>query len=75
MTEQVYATLYFYADDPDSMRRFRLCNKAEDVMIVLFSLDQWLRHEIKYNDREELQVARDKLWGLCNEYEVDPLED
>ena len=44
-------------------------------MIVLFSLDQWLRGEIKYNDRAELHIARDKLWELCNEYEIDPLED
>ena len=76
MTEDpVYATLYFYANDDDSMRRFKLCSKAENMMLLLHQIDRWLRDEIKYNDREELQVARDELWELCNEYEIDLLED
>lgn len=69
----VYATLHFYYGDPDSMRRYRLCNNAEYMMIALYELDRWLRNEIKYNDKEELSAARDQLMDLCDEYEIDLL--
>ena len=73
--EPVYATLHFYYSDPDSMRRYNLCNKAEDLKGILFEYDQWLRAEIKYHEKEELQPARDGFWEICNAYEVDPWED
>lgn len=36
--------------------------------LVAWDLDQWLRSEIKYQDKNELQSARDKLWELINDY-------
>ena len=51
--EPVYATLHFYYNDPDSMRRFRLCNQAEDLKLVLWGLDRWLRCETKYGITDE----------------------
>ena len=35
--ELVYATLHFYHDDPDSMRRYRECNQAADVKLALWN--------------------------------------
>jgi hypothetical protein len=85
--EPVYATLHFYYNDPDSMRRFRLCNQAEDLKLAMFEFDWWLRNRIKYNDSaideqrisedgiEWLQIARDQLWKRCADYGIDLTED
>ena len=85
--EPVYATLHFYHNDPDSMRRFRLCNQAEGMKLVLWELDQWLRNKIKYNDAdlperqvsEEglvlLQIVRDQLNDQCEDYGIDIWDD
>jgi hypothetical protein len=71
--EPVYATLHFYYDDPDSMRRFRECNQAADVKSALWKYDRWLRDQLKYHerdDREGLQVARDRLWIVFGEHGI-----
>ena len=85
--EPVYATLHFYHNDADSMRRFRLCNQAEGMKLVLWELDQWLRNKIKYNDAdlperqvsEEglvlLQIVRDQLNDQCEDYGIDIWDD
>ena len=66
----VYATLHFYYDDPDSMRRYKRCNDAEMVCIALSEYDNWLRSRIKYDEREELQPARDALYRIFDEFGV-----
>ena len=66
----VYATLHFYYDDPDSMRRYKRCNDAETVCIALSEYDNWLRNRIKYDNREELQPARDALYRIFDEFAV-----
>jgi hypothetical protein len=71
--ELVYATLHFYYDDPDSMRRFRECNQAADVKSALWKYDRWLRDQLKYHERDDwegLQVARDRLWIALGEHGV-----
>ena len=73
--EPVYATLHFYHDDPESMRRFRKIQKTDDFSGVLFEFDQWLRSEIKYHEHEEYQPVRDEFWRFCDERGVDPWED
>jgi hypothetical protein len=41
-----------------------------ELYLVLWDLDQYLRDEVKHNDREDLQEVRDKLheymeyWGV-----------
>lgn len=37
---------------------------------VVWDLDQWLRHKIKYNDHDELQIVRDKLWEIMKDRDV-----
>ena len=73
--EPVYATLHFYYDNPDSMRRFRKMQQIDDYAGVLFELDQWLRNKIKYEEHEEYQPARDEFWKFCEYYGIDPMED
>lgn len=34
---------------------------------LLWEYDQWLRSQIKYSDRYELQPARDKLYELLKD--------
>ena len=38
---------------------------------VLSEMDNWLRSEIKYHDKGELQVARDKLHELMQDAGVE----
>ena len=74
----VYATLHFYYDDPDSMRRFRECNQAADVKCAIRQFDQWLRDQVKHYDREDvetLQEVRDQLWRAFGEYGVNLDDD
>lgn len=73
--EPVYVTLHFYYNDSDSMRRYKLVNKAQDMSTILFDLDQWLRSKIKYEDMDELQPARDKLWEFAGYFDYDIWED
>ena len=73
--EPVYATLHFYHNDPESMRRFRKIQKVDDFSGVLFEFDQWLRSEIKYHEHEEYQPVRDEFWKFCEHYGIDPWED
>ena len=70
-------TFHFYYDDPDSMRRLDECMKASDFKSVLFQLDQWLRNQIKYVDRDHtvLQEIRDRFWEICETYSIDPYEE
>jgi ATP sulfurylase len=69
--EPVYASLHFYYDDPDSMRRFRECNQAADVKLALWAFDTELRRRWKYGKESEqgMTVAevRSLLWETLNE--------
>ena len=74
----VYATLHFYYDDPDSMRRMKECMDAPNVRSLLFDYDQWLRDQIKYHERPDeagLQAARDMLWKIADENGIDIWEE
>ena len=74
-TEPVYATLHFYYNDQESMRRFRKIQRVDDFSGVLFEFDQWLRYQIKYAEYDEYQPVRDEFWKFCEHYGVDPWED
>lgn len=37
---------------------------------LLWEYDQWLRGEIKYSDRYELQPARDKLHEIARDHNI-----
>jgi len=73
VSELPFATLRFYANDPDSMRRFRLCLQAEEMHNLLFELSHNTIHdemeyrcadnhdgEVAYNT---LQWVQDQIWA------------
>jgi hypothetical protein len=37
----------------------------------LIELDEWLRSEIKYKDRAELQEFRDKFWEILRDNNIE----
>ena len=45
--------------------------KASAMYATLWELDQWLRAEIKYAGREQLDEVRDKLRELMNDNHID----
>jgi len=46
---------------PDDRDEFTIANNAMNFYQTCRNLDEWLRGEIKYKKRNELQEARDKL--------------
>jgi hypothetical protein len=83
--EPVYATLHFYYNDPDSMRRFRLCNQAEDTRLALWEYDNKLRAFVKhgvensiYADQEPeevIRMVRELFHSYLGDYGIDLTED
>lgn len=63
------ATLEFNL--PEDNQEFELASKALKMYSTLWDLDVWLRSEIKYNDKEHLEVVRDKLRELMNDNRID----
>jgi len=55
---------------PEEENEFRQAMAATRYLTILIRIDEFLRSQIKYEEREELQEIRDKLWELINEYEV-----
>ena len=43
------------------------CVKADSLYLSLWELDQYLREQIKYHEKNELQVVRDRLSGILFE--------
>jgi hypothetical protein len=66
-------TMHFYTDDPDSMRRFRLCNQAEGMKLVLWEFDQWLRGETKYGITDEFMRSMQRTYDAEREVAEDVL--
>ena len=63
------ATLEFNL--PEENQEFELMSKALKIYSTLWDLDVWLRSEIKYNDKEHLEVVREKLRELMNDNRID----
>ena len=55
---------------PEDNQEFILHTKASKMYCTLWELDQWLRGEIKYKDKE-LDEIRDKLRELMNDNSID----
>jgi hypothetical protein len=55
---------------PEENQEFELHTKASKMYCTLWELDQWLRGEIKYKDKE-LDEVRDKLRELMNDNRID----
>ena len=61
--EPVYATLHFYHDDPDSMRRYRECNQAGEVRDAVGEYAQWLHAKVKYGGDEDGHSQLTEAWN------------
>ena len=55
---------------PEDNQEFELATKASKMYCTLWELDNWLRQEIKYKDKE-LDEVRDKLHELMKENRID----
>jgi hypothetical protein len=55
---------------PEDNQEFELATKASKMYSTLWELDNWLRGEIKYKDKE-LDEVRDKLRELMNDNRID----
>lgn len=56
---------------PEENQEFELATKAPKMYSTLWEFDQWLRSEIKYSGREELDEIRDKLRELMSNNNID----
>lgn len=65
------ATLTFNMEDPDDESAHKLCLKALELALVLSEMDNWLRNEIKYCDKNDYQAVRDKLCEFMVGHTVD----
>ena len=65
-------TLTFDMTDRDGRRHLRDALQGEDMRLVLWEMDQWLRNIIKYKDEDEycFEEMRNKLFELCDEYSI-----
>ena len=56
---------------PEDNQEFELHTKASKMYCTLWELDQWLRSEIKYKDKEHYEPVRDKLQELMADNRID----
>ena len=63
------AKIEFNLDDPDDIFQFNVHNKAQDMALVLWDIDQWLRSEIKYKDKPYDEV-REELSNIMDDREI-----
>jgi hypothetical protein len=54
---------------PEEDSEFEACANARNLATILWDLDQWLRTEQKYNERESIPVdeLREKLRTMLSE--------
>lgn len=55
---------------PEDKHDLTYAMKGLDLYLSLWDMDQWLRGEIKYQGRNELQEVRDKLYELMRDRNV-----
>lgn len=57
-------------DLPDDECQFKIASTSMEWALAMFDLDNWLRGQIKYGDKEEYQPVRDKLHEILQEYNI-----
>jgi len=57
-------------DLPEENQDLKRCLSATDLCSVIFELDQWLRSQVKYHGREDFQEARDHLYELMDQNDI-----
>lgn len=56
---------------PEDQNDLTLATNAQKYFLVLWDLDQHLRNAIKYEQKEEYQPIREKLYELMGSHYVD----
>jgi len=66
------ATFEFNLDNKEECEheKFKVFSNADNLYWVLYNFDQYLRAQIKYHDKEELEDVREKLWEFMEEDNV-----
>jgi hypothetical protein len=64
-------TLTFNLDDHEDEVAHLRAVKALDLVLVLWDMDQYLRSQYKYSDKEEAFGYREKLQELLSERNID----
>ena len=49
---------------PEDRDEYKAASNAMNFYLTCLDLDKWLRGEIKYKNRNELQEVRDKLYEI-----------
>ena len=65
------ARLTFIKEEEDTWHALKTALKAQDLALCLWDMDQELRSLIKYQNKEQLQEARDLLWQLMENHAID----
>ena len=55
---------------PEEQEDFNHANNGFNYYMALVEMDQWLRTEYKYNDKEEMYAVREKLNYFISENNV-----
>ena len=70
------AILEFDLSNPEDANDYKRANKALDMAIALWDIDQYLRAETKYNEEltqdayDALATAREKFYQILNERNI-----
>lgn len=76
---KVYATLHFDLTDFDAREKYDMCNKAQDMHIILYNIAVLLRNYRKYvtfpTDAEHKLVVKieEQFYDICKQYDIDPM--
>ena len=60
---------------PEEETEYKIFMNASKFYNALYQIDSALRNEIKYNDKEYLQEARDLFWEAMNNNGLISLEE
>jgi hypothetical protein len=55
---------------PDDQEEFNHANNGFNYYMALVEMDEWLRSEYKYNDKEDMYEVREKLRQIIFENNV-----
>ena len=55
---------------PDDNCDFKIASNAMEWALSINELDDWLRSQIKYGDKDELQPVRDQLHEILESYNL-----
>jgi len=67
----VKVTTEYESSDHEARREAQQILNAHEAHAALQDLNEWLRGQIKYGDRDELQEIRDYLHEVCNDRGID----